>query len=441
VGDASGTLWITSYNGLFGCSRQVLAQYERGRSPELVCRWFSVADGLDNRACSGSGQPVASQSADGRLWFSNLRSLAVFDPRAAPEPPATGELVIEEVDADGAAQPISPAGVVRVPSSARHLEFHYTSPSLSAHSLLRFRYRLQGFDEDWNEAGARRVAYYSKLPPGHYQFEVMVGRPGGNWQGREGAIALEVLPRFYERRWVQVTSGALTLGLGIGAVLLVSRARLRRRLLWLEMKQATERERRRIAQDLHDDLGGSLTEIGLLAAAAEAETAATPPEARPAAQVRAKADALVRTLDEIVWAVNPRHDTAASLAEYLSGYAQEFLEAAGVRTRVSLEGDLTEVALTPEQRHGLFLAAKEALTNVVRHAQATTVRLEVRAEADKLAIGLEDDGCGFDPAGLSHQGDGLRNLRERLVALGGGMELRSAPGKGTLIQLRLALKA
>ena len=436
IEDGDGNLWCSSYNGIFGCSRRLLEEYERGTKAPLVCRWLSIAEGLDYRACSGAGQPVMSRDAQGAIWCVNQRSLARFDPEVAlgPEEP---NVLVETVVADGAEIAREGADEVRVPSSVRRFEFRYTALKLARPEEARFRHRLEGLDADWIEAGSDRVAQYSRLEPRDYQFEVSAAGGDGIWRKASAPLKLRVLPRLWERNPVRGLASFLVVGVASGIAFLVSRARLKRRLLLLEMKESTDRERRRIARDLHDDLGGSLTEIGLLAAAAEAGGQGPSVEPGPATQVRTKADALVRTLDEIVWAVNPRHDSAASLAEYLSGYAQEFLRTAGILTRVNVEGPLAEIELTPEQRHGLFLAAKEALNNVVRHAKATKVRLNVQGLDGRLLIRIEDDGCGFDPAHVVSQGDGLRNLRERLSNLGGQAEIRSEPGHGTVVELVL----
>jgi ligand-binding sensor domain-containing protein/signal transduction histidine kinase len=435
--DGSDNLWFSSENGIFGCPKSRLESYRRGITPRLLFWRLSASEGLEAKRCSGAGQPVVGRSADGRFWFPNWRTLAVFDPAEVPRAWSPWPLTMEETVVDGEEQTSTPDGVVQVKSSARSYEFHYTMPNLSRPEDVRFRCRLEGLDPDWVDAGAQRVAHYSQLRPRDYTFRVEAAGAEGPWYEAKAPLRLKVLPRFWEQTSHRVLAGLLVVGTASGVVFLAGRARLKRRLLLLEMKENTDRERRRIAQDLHDDLGGSLTEIGILAAAAEVNAPGSGAEPGAATQVRVKADSLVRALDEIVWAVNPRHDSAESLAEYLTGYAQEFLHAAGIQTRVDVEGRLAELGLTPEQRHGLFLAAKEALNNVVRHSKATKVRLSVQGTEGKLVIRIEDNGCGFEPAHVTRQGDGLLNLRERLGTVNGRTEVRSEPGKGTAVELSL----
>ena len=434
--DEHGTLWFSSYNGLFGCPRRLLESYEREKSPPLICRWFSLQDGLDYRTCSGTGQPVASRAGDGHIWFVNQSSLAVFDPTLACSLPPPTNVFVEMVLVDGVGTSLEDPGGVRISSSMRQLEFYYTCPDFSAPYRLSFRYQLVGFDKKWVEAEGRRVAYYGHLQPGKYQFKIWVGGQDGQWRESARTIPVEVVPQLWERTSVQVTGTMAVILLVAGTAWIVSRSRLKRKLLLLKMQQATEQERRRIAQDLHDDLGGSLTEISMLATSAQRETS-PPPETMP--EIKQRADRLVRALDEIVWAVNPLHDSLESFGEYLIGFARDFLRLAGLRTRLELSPSLPAVRLTPDVRHGLYLAAKEALTNAVRHAQATEVHVRVLVSGGMLIVGIEDNGRGFDWPSQHIGGDGLKNMRERLAALGGACEVSSRPGLGTTVEFKIRL--
>lgn len=156
------------------------------------------------------------------------------------------------------------AGGLRVKSGARQFEFRYTAPNLAGDGKLRFRYRLEGSDPSWEDAGEQRVAHYNHLTPGHYEFRVMAGGADGVWRESAQGLKLEIVPRLWERRSVQVAGAVLAL-LGVAAgVLLWERARTRRKLLVLQTQQALEQERRRLAQDLHDDIGASVAKLMML---------------------------------------------------------------------------------------------------------------------------------------------------------------------------------
>jgi signal transduction histidine kinase len=249
---------------------------------------------------------------------------------------------------------------------------------------------------------------------------------------------VEVVPHFWETPWFRALTVILALAAAIGIGWRIARNRAQRRLARLELQTAREKERARIARDLHDDLGASLTEISMLANLA-AEDDAAPGHARePLAQIAGKAHTLVGALDEIVWAVNPRHDTLASVADYLPAVASEFLDSTDIALRLDVARDLPLIALDAERRHGLFLAVREALNNAVKHSGAREISLSLRAPDHRLEIELRDDGRGFDAAG-EHCGDGLRNLRERMIALGGEARIESIPGTGTSVRLSLPL--
>ncbi len=439
MGDDSGNLWMGSDNGIFLCRAQQLQTYARGRSPALLGYRLGVPEGLRSRSCSGSGQPVCAKSADGKFWFPNMRGLAVFDPAKIAGEKRARRVLVESVVADGTPLAPNSAGECRAPSTAKRFEFHYTVPDLSATQPLRFRHLLGGMDRDWVEAGAQRVAYYSQLPPGRYQFRVMAGSGDGQWQECQAAFALQVVPRWWELRWVQVLAGVLLTAGVAGGITMNERRKLRRRLERLEMQQALEGERRRIARDLHDDLGSRLTEIVLLGELAKRGEQTPVALGDQVGGITRKVRQLVSAMEEIVWTVNPKNDSLASLATYLCDLTERFLAAAQLNCRLDVAESLPPVVLSAHARHNLLLAAKEALNNAVRHAAATQVRLRIHPEGGALRVTIEDDGHGFDARHPSRSGNGLSNIRSRLETVGGFAEIHSAPGKGTIVALVLPL--
>jgi len=218
----------------------------------------------------------------------------------------------------------------------------------------------------------------------------------------------------------------------------------------LERQRALERERARIARDLHDDLGAALTQIGMLSQNALQQLDQPASIAPGLRQIFDAARALTRALDEIVWAVNPRHDSLDSLATYLARFAQEFLRPTGLRCRLDLPLELPHWLLTAEIRHNLFLACKEALNNVVKHASARQVRLALTLDSHGFRLEIADDGQGFDPSQChspaaslpeADQANGLENMRRRLQEIGGICEIQSEPGRGTRVIFTVNLPA
>jgi signal transduction histidine kinase len=205
----------------------------------------------------------------------------------------------------------------------------------------------------------------------------------------------------------------------------------------VEQRRIMEQERTRVAQDLHDELGAGLTEMGFLGDLVKNPAVPAPEKQRYLGQMTDTARTLVTSLDEIVWAVNPRYDSVPSLASYYTLFAQRFLDLAGVACRPQMPASFPDYPLDAKGRHGLFLAFKEALNNVVRHSGATEVNLKIEVRQSELIIFVADNGHGFDSHGNGTEGEGLRSMRHRLEQLGGVFEVRSQPGSGTQVELRL----
>jgi signal transduction histidine kinase len=335
----------------------------------------------------------------------------------------------------------------------RRLEIHFTALSFVAPEAVRFRHRLEPLEKEWVETGTRRFVNYSFVPPGEYTFRVIACNNDGVWSQTGAHLRVRVLPQFWETWLFRGTLAALAMVALIGGVILDGRRRLRRRLERLESERAVERERTRIAQDIHDDLGASLTRILMLTQEGSLESESKEAVEESIRQVHTTARELTREMDEIVWAVNPEHDTLESLVNYLCRYGQTFLNAAHLRCRLDVPVDLPGWPVRAEVRHNLFLAFKEILNNIVRHAGATEVRLAVSLSPTEFRLTLRDDGRGFagepqtelEPEGEDSDriatGLGLESIQRRLTRVGGRFEVKGLQGEGTTCELRVPLQS
>jgi signal transduction histidine kinase len=208
----------------------------------------------------------------------------------------------------------------------------------------------------------------------------------------------------------------------------------------VEQRRLMEQERTRVAQDLHDELGAGLTEVGLLGDLAKNSAVPLEEQQKYLGQLTNTARSLVASLDEIVWAINPRYDSVASMVSYYTLFAQRFLNLAGLACRPQIPASFAEYPVDPKGRHGLFLAFKESLNNVVRHSGGTEVRLKIDVGGGDLIISVADNGHGFDPCGVE-AGEGLQGMRSRLDRLGGSCIIKSRPGAGTEVELRFPVGA
>ena len=270
---------------------------------------------------------------------------------------------------------------------------------------------------------------------------------GNGWIFSDMAVATSfndfIVQRFWQTLWF---NGLVVLVLlaGVGtSVRFVEKKKYQRRLLLAEQERALERERTRIAQDLHDDLGSSLTRISLVTGLLRADKDNPDQVEAHASKLAQSADQIVRALEEIVWAVRPGSDTLQSLVEYITHFAQETFDGDTARCRLDLPDDLPEQHLPPEMRHNIFLVVKEALTNALKHAGAKEVQVRAKATPTTLEIAVEDDGSGFELPADSAPGkhNGLGNMRRRAEAMGGKLQVESVRGRGTTVRLTVSFPA
>jgi signal transduction histidine kinase len=319
-----------------------------------------------------------------------------------------------------------------IPPGKRRLEFQYTGLSLGAPESVRFRYQLEGLDERWIEAGRERLAFYSLLPAGDYQFHVTACDNSGVWSPQEAVLNFEVEPFFWQTWWFGLGLLAALVASVVAVVRYVSYRRLRLRLRTLEQETAVQKDRARIAKDLHDDLGAHLSQIAMLSELAQTDFD-KPAQAKGHIDLIFRtARSVTRSLDEIVWAVNPRNDSLDRFTAHLCTFAPEFLRAAGISCRLDVPMDLPTAPLPAKVRHHLYLGFKEALHNVVKHAGATEVWLRLKIDSRQLTLVIEDNGRGFQRgAGAASGEDGLVNLGQRMTEIGGSFQQQSEPGQGT----------
>jgi signal transduction histidine kinase len=331
-------------------------------------------------------------------------------------------------------------GELSLPPGLQQGQFEFTALSFVAPENVQFRYQLEGLDENWVDAGTRRVATYTHPPPGHYRFKVMACNNDGVWNTIGDTLPVAFAPYFWETVWFKLTVMLISFMALCGGVVLVLRRRHRVEVQRLEHQRALELERTRIARDLHDDMGVGLTEIGLLGDLA-GTTSGLPEGSRERLQeITGRARSLAASLDEIVWAINPANDTSQSLVEYFFEYAQKLLGRAGIRCRLRVNEPMAAGNLNAEDRHEVFHAFKEALNNVIRHSGATEVQVSMEAAAGELVIRVIDNGHGFvSPGGVGAR-DGLVGMRARLQRLRGRCEIDGASGGGTTITFVIPLQ-
>ena len=446
--DDAGNLWCGSHQGVFRVAKSALNDYARGTTNYIPSTVYGRSDGLPSLECSSGYQPAAWRGQDGRLWFTTVKGAVSVQPDQIRPNSLPPPVVIEQMLIDGKSldatietqeEPVPAVTIydrdkkfLEVMPGKHQIEFRYTGLSLVSSDRVQFRYRLEGADAGWVDAGTRRSVQYPLLPAGTYRFHVIACNSDRVWNETGDSLTLKILPHFYETFWFHVLAGLFCVGLIAGSVRYWVTRRLHRKMEQLARQQAVERERARIAKDIHDDLGANLTLIAVLGDLARQEKAAERIE-----KMASTARQAVKSLDEIVWAVNPRNDTLAHLIDYTAQFAVDYLRAAGVRCLLDLPEQAPQRDISTAVRHNVFLVVKEALQNIVKHARADEVRLRINATTQGLRIVIEDDGGGFERVPEDALADGLRNMRQRMKELGGECRIQSRVGAGTEIVVEL----
>ena len=441
--DDFGYFWMSSFSGVFRVRKEDFAAFDRKASPAIRSIVFGKFDGMSSIQCNGIAKPAAWKSRDGRLWFPTTRGVVVVNPKDIESTDDPLPVMVEEVFADkrdvSAFLRRKQSNPAQIEPGQSEMEFHYTALGFRSPETSRFKYKLEGLDADWVDAGNRRVAFYNRLDPGPYTFKVLASDNRGGWNRAD--FAFVILPHIWQTRWFLAANL-------IGAVAVVAAAaryltwkRVQRQLRRMEQEHAVERERARIARDMHDDLGVRLTELLLIGDCAAKADAGVDHTKSLVRKMTGSIREIVDSLDAIVWAVNPQNDTLGRFIPYISEYVQTFLERTSIRFTFDIADDIPDRPLSSEIRHNLYMVIRETLNNVVKHSGASTLEFRLRMQNEALQIEIGDDGKGFDPCHESCFGNGIQNMSKRVSSMGGTFQIKSSAGAGTRIRVVVSVIA
>jgi ligand-binding sensor domain-containing protein/signal transduction histidine kinase len=415
VEDGESKIWIGSTRGIARLDPST------GR-----LRLFGQSQGLPNEIVT-----CAVRDDGGLLWFGTLDGLVRIEPGADPaaRPPVA---LVTSVSIDGAPRFLSPLGRaegpdLELPPEWRRLSVEFVAPSLSPETSPRFETRLTGAETVFGPSSDARRADFTGLSPGKYRFEVRAVR--GWAAGPVASFGFVVPVPFWRRPWVV---GSLALA-AAGAFYAAHRVRVAHLL-------SLERVRTGIATDLHDDLGSSLSRISLLAEVVRREAEGSPRAQRLAVEIGEGARRMGAALSDNIWSVDPRYDDLRSIADRISVFAADLLEARGVEWRMDLPEEVAGQAVPPAVRRHLLLCLKEAANNAAKHSAARHVGVRFRRDGRSLLVTVSDDGRGIGSSSPEPgSGRGLPGMRRRAEEMGGTFEFASAPGEGTVVTLSVPL--
>jgi signal transduction histidine kinase/ligand-binding sensor domain-containing protein len=429
IDDGDGRLWTSVKSGIV---RIMPPPDGRGGSADFTT--FDESNGLAGAVGIRPGGPAAARTPDGRLWFATARGVAVIDPRNVRRRHSVAVPWIDQVVADG--RVLSASDRVTVPSGATKVEVHYGVLDLSAAQWRRFRYRLEGVDADWVDAGDRRQAFYTNLSPRVYRFHVGASDNHGGWSGPETVIGIDVRPTFTQTTAFVVLLSAT--GVGVIAV-----------AWWLRLRVVEARfasilqERARVARELHDTL---LQELGSVAVELESATNGLQGTASASSisllrELRCRVTTSVRDARDYIERLRTPATAQGNFVSLIRDIAKD-AKTRGVACSVRLAGGYKLCSVSVEEQ--LLRIAQEATTNAIRHAAPREVVIELDYDQDSVALSVTDDGTGFDPIpdpdqSIKHWGVAI--MKERATMVGGSFSISSAKGQGTKVQVVVPFQA
>jgi signal transduction histidine kinase/ligand-binding sensor domain-containing protein len=428
--DGQGHLWFATGDGIARCDCTAM---ERMGSTPSYSRWlaFGMADGLPSRETATNSHPSAWRARDGHLWFTTPRGLVEVDPAHFPVNSLPPPVALERFQVDDVSESLSGlASWLKVQAGHVHFQFDYAGLSFVAPQKVRYRYMLEGFDHGWTDAGTRRSAYYTNIPPGRYTFRVQAANNDGLWNTTGAALSFELRPHFYQTFWFY----ALMLAAVAGMVVFFLRQRLH--AAQREFK-AVLGERSRIAREIHDTLAqgyvGVSVQLEVLA-----ELLRQRKDSDAAKQLDKTREYVRHGLDDArqsIWALRTQDSSEVTLPVRVRRLV-EAAQGSGLETRFSTFGAYRPLPAQTEQE--LLRIAQEAIHNVKMHAEASELFVQLEYEPETISLEVRDNGRGGaqDRTTETLPGHfGLTGIRERAEAIGGTLEVTSVPGAGTTIRL------
>jgi signal transduction histidine kinase/ligand-binding sensor domain-containing protein len=440
--DDRGNMWMSCNRGIYRISKRELNAFASGETRSVTSVAYGKTDGMLNAECNGGYSPAGIKARDGKLWFPTEDGVAVIDPvsvRTNPQPPP---VIIESSIVDQTSAPLGTA--VQVAPGQENLAVQYTAPSFINSDQIRFRYQMQGLDSGWIDAGPRRTAYYSHLPPGKYVFRVIAGNSDGTWNMNGRSLPVIVLAPYYQTWWF----AALICTSMIAVVALawryriaqVERARTLQQAFSRQLIASQENERKRIAAELHDSLGQHLVVINNLALF-QAKATEGKADTHMLGEISSEATQAIRETREISFNLRPFQLDRLGLTKAIETVVRRISKASGIHVSCTID-DIDD--LFPEElRINLYRIVQESLNNVIKHAQATEVSVRIQRTLELMLLSIEDNGRGFTSASRnSHSefsGFGMTGMMERAQLLGGRFQVHSTLGRGTLITVEVPL--
>jgi signal transduction histidine kinase/ligand-binding sensor domain-containing protein len=445
IEDAHGYFWISCNRGVYRVSRKNLNELADGKTARIISVSYGKGDGGLNVECNGGGQPAGLKASDGKFWFPTQNGILVIAPEAVPVNTPPPPVVIDEFVVGR--EKVAFNNGVEISHEQESFEIHYVGLSFIKPDQVRFKYKLEGLEADWVDADTRRVAYYTHLPPGRYKFMVVAANTNGVWSTDGATVEIVVVPPFWRTWWfiTLIVAGLLAVAISlyrqrIGRLKLAHAAR---EAFSQKLIESQEKERKRIAAELHDSIGQDLVIIRNWALLGLNVVAESDPSAKQLTEISNTASKAINEVREIAYNLAPYQLDRLGLTRTI----EDMVERVSAASNISFATDIEQLdgKLSKEGEINLYRVIQEAVSNTIKHSGASKADLTIRLATNHLLVTLRDNGRGFIAEGADtynprQSGFGLVGSAERIRILGGTWSIHSAFGDGTQIIIQLPLR-
>ncbi len=433
--DKKGFFWLGTNKGI------TKASFKNG---VMSVKKFDIRDGLPSNEFNST---AICQTRDGHIYSGTNTGFTVFHPDSIKDNPYIPPVYITDFQVFNKSlslddplhilkKLIAYTDTIVLSYKQNVFSFEFAALNYQIPEKNDYAYKMEGFDKDWNYTDAsKRIATYTNLDPGEYTFRVKASNNDGIWNEKGVSLRIIITPPYWQTWWfrsIMILSLALILG---GIVYYVSTSRLKKRLAEVQKQREIEAVRARISRDIHDDVGAGLSKIALMSEMGKINSAENAETNLRFGQLSKTASEMIDSLHEIIWAINPKHDTLRSFFGYVRSFTFDFFENTGINYTIDFPPEVEDIHLTPEFRRNIFMIVKETFNNIIRHSKAKNVHLDFSVSGNDFLFKIQDDGIGLGKQTESEFGNGLINMQQRAESLNCTFSINDAPIKGVLVTI------
>jgi signal transduction histidine kinase/ligand-binding sensor domain-containing protein len=436
--DDDDNFWMLGNRGVYSVNRKMLNDFADGKINSIFCTVFTTADGMITSEGNGGYQNAGIRARDGKLWFPMINGIVIIDPKQEKLPPP--KPLIEEVFLSG--KLVDTSKKIEINPGNESLEINYTGFNFRKPEQIRFRYRLKGLDENWTDAGTRRMVNYPYLPSGNYRFQFSAANADGVWSNEVGELEIEVFPAFYRTWWFLILAWLLFFSILLAIYQYRSwyfeREKAKQAEFSRQLIKAQENERQRIASEIHDNLGQQLLVIKNWSSYCLQKPRKITDLRTPIEQINESAEAALTEVRAMAKNLSPYHLDKAGVSNTIRFMVKQVGESAEIYFETEI--DNIDGILSPENEINLYRIVQESLNNILKHSHATEAKISIKRTENLIKLIVSDNGIGFYQTGDNDNfGFGLHGMAERAKMLKGTFTVKSNQNKGAEIIMEIKI--